>query len=183
MGRLICSMMTSLDGFVADGDGRFDWCRPGEEVHAAANDVMRPIGTHLYGRRLWEVMSAWQTMDVRDEPPVIADFARLWRGADKVVFSTTLESVRTPRTRLERRFDPVAVAALVRDAPHDVLIGGPGLAAAALHAGLVDDLHLFVSPVIVGVGTAALPAGLRLPLTRRGSRTFADGVVQLSYAR
>lgn len=183
MGRLIYSMITSLDGFVADADGRFDWSEPDEEVHAAANDLMRPIGTHLYGRRLYEVMSAWQTMDVAGEPAVIADFAELWRSAHKVVFSTSLAEVPTPRTRIERRFDPAAVAALVREAERDVLIGGPGLASAALLAGLVDEVHVFVSPIVVGGGTPALPAGLRLPLSLHASRTFGNGVVHLAYSR
>ena len=138
MGRLVYSVITSLDGYVNDAEGGFSWAMPDEEVHGYVNDLMQPIGTHLYGRRLYGVMAGWQTLgSTPDEPAVARDFGELWRGADKVVYSTTLADVSTPRTRLERTFDPDAVQALVSDADRDVLVGGPGLASHALRAGLV----------------------------------------------
>jgi dihydrofolate reductase len=182
MAKLIYSAITSLDGYVADTDGRFDWSAPDEEVHAVVNDLMRPVGTHLYGRRMYEVMVAWETLDVAGEPPVMRDFAALWRDADKIVHSTTLQAVSSPRTRIERAFDPTAVAALKASADRDLLVGGPHLAGQALAAGLVDELHLFVSPVAVGGGTRALPDGLRATFALLGERRFANGVVQTSYA-
>lgn len=181
MAKLIYSAITSLDGYVADEAGRFDWSMPDDEVHAVVNDLMRTVGTHLYGRRLYEVMVAWETLDVADEPAVIQDFAAIWRDSDKVVHSTTLQAVSSARTRIERAFDPAAVAALRASADRDLLVGGPGLAGQALAAGLVDELHLFVSPVVVGGGTRALPSGVRLDLDLRGERRFANGVVHTGY--
>jgi dihydrofolate reductase len=180
MARLICSAITSLDGYVADADGRFDWSMPDEEVHTAVNDLMRPVGTHLYGRRLYEVMAAWETLD--DDAAAMRDFAALWRNSDKIVHSTTLQAVSSARTRIERTFDPAAVTALKASAERDLLVGGPDLAGQAFAAGLVDELHLFVSPVAVGGGTRALPSGLRIDLDLLGTRRFANGVVQGSYA-
>ncbi len=180
MAKLIYSSITSLDGYVADTDGRFDWSAPDEEVHAAVNDLMRPVGTHLYGRRLYEVMAAWETLD--DEAAVMRDFAAIWRAADKIVHSTTLQAVSSARTRIERAFDPAAVAALKASADRDLLVGGPTLAGRALAAGLVDELHLFVSPVAVGGGLRALPAGVRVACELLGSRRFANGVVYTGYA-
>jgi dihydrofolate reductase len=180
MARLIYSAIASLDGYVADEDGRFDWAAPDDEVHAFVNDQERPIGTYLYGRRMYEVMQAWETMDT-PAPSVERDFAQIWRAADKVVYSTTLEAVPTARTRLERRFDPDAVRELKATAERDLSIGGPHLAAAALRAGLVDECQLYLSPVVVGGGTRALPDGVRAPLELLGEHRFGSGVVHLRY--
>jgi dihydrofolate reductase len=180
MGRLLYSAITSLDGYVADESGRFDWAEPDEEVHAFANDLERPVGTHLYGRRMYEVMVAWETMD--DEHPVMRDYAELWRAAAKVVYSRTLDSVASASTQLEREFDPAAVERLKAAADRDISIGGPTLAATALRAGLVDECHLLVSPVVVGGGTRALPDGVRLDLELIDERRFGNGVVYLRYA-
>src|SRR5690348_17039685 len=183
MARLIYSAIASLDGYVADEDGRFDWSAPDEEVHAFVNDAERPIGTYLYGRRMYDVMAVWETMpDGPDEPPVIHDYAAIWRAADKVVYSRTLDAPRTPRTRIEREFDPSAVRALKDAAAADLSIGGSELAGHALRAGLVDEVGLFLSPVVVGGGTPALPAGLRLGLELIDERRFANGVVHVRYA-
>jgi dihydrofolate reductase len=179
MGRLIYSAIASLDGYVADADGRFEWLAPDEEVHAFVNDLMRPVGTQLYGRAMYEVMSVWETMDVAAEPAPIQDFAEIWRGADKVVFSRTLDSVPTARTRLEREFDADAVRRF--KAEEDLTIGGPRLAAEAFRAGLVDDVHLFLAPVMFGGGKRALPDGLRLRLELLDERRFAGGTVHLHY--
>lgn len=181
MARLVYSAITSLDGYVADREGSFDWSMPDEEVHAAANDLQRTIGTHLYGRRLYEVMVAWETWPGEDAEPVLQDFARAWRAADKVVVSRSLAQVSSERTRLERSFDADAVRQLVATAERDVLIGGADLAGQALTAGLVDDVHLFLSPVLVGGGTRALPDGVRLDLELVGDRRFDNGVVQLHH--
>ena len=158
MAKLIYSAITSLDGYVDDEDGNFDWAAPDEEVHAFVNDLERPIGTYLYGRRLYEVMVAWETMDTGpDQPPVVRDFAEIWQAADKVVYSTTLETVASARTRIERDFDPEAVRRMKASAQRDLTVGGPALAAQAIRAGLVDECHLFLSPIVVGGGTARPP--------------------------
>jgi dihydrofolate reductase len=183
MGRLVYSVIGSLDGYVDDAEGGFAWAMPDEEVHAYVNDLMRPIGTHLYGRRLYAVMAGWQTLGtLPDESAVTRDFGELWRGADKVVYSTTLDEVSTPRTRLERSFDPEAVRSLVAASDRDVLVGGPGLAEHALRAGLVDEIGVVVAPVVVGGGTAYLPDGLRLDLRLLEERRFANGFAALRYA-
>jgi dihydrofolate reductase len=182
MGKLVYSALASLDGYVADAGGAFDWAMPDDEVHAAVNDLERAAGTHLYGRRMYEVLVAWETMETAGQSAVTQDFARIWRAADKVVYSSTLESVSSARTRIERVFDPGAVRALKDAADRDVTIGGPALAAEALRAGLVDELHLFLSPVTVGGGTPALPGDLRLGLVLLDERRFGNGVVQLHYA-
>jgi dihydrofolate reductase len=179
MARLTYSAITSLDGYVADADGNFDWAAPDEEVHAAANDLMRPVGTHLYGRRMYEVLVPWETID--DPAPVMRDFAELWRAADKIVYSRTLESPSSARTRIERDLDLEAVRQLKASADRDITIAGPELAAQAIRAGLVDDYHLFVSPIVVGGGNAALPDDVRVPLELAGERRFANGVVHLHY--
>lgn len=181
MATLVYAAITSLDGFVADRDGRFDWSAPDEEVHQAVDDVQRGIGTHLYGRRMYEVLAAWETMPTADEPPAIQDYAALWRSAHKVVYSSTLTEPWTARTVVEPRFDPDAVRRLLRSAPHDVLVGGPTLAGAAFRAGLVGEVHLFVSPVLVGGGLRALPEDVRLDLDLVTARTFASGVVHLHH--
>ncbi len=182
MAKLIYSMITSLDGYVADADGNFDWSAPDEHVHAAVNDLMRTIGTHLYGRRLYEVMLAWETLDIADEPEVSQDFAAIWRGTEKVVYSRTLEKASSQRTRIERDFDPDAIVQLKASLDRDLLVGGPDLAGQAIRAGLVDELHLFVSPVVVGGGTRALPDDVRLDLKLLDERRFAAGVVHLAYS-
>jgi dihydrofolate reductase len=179
--KLIYTAITSLDGYVADPDGRFDWGEPDEEVHAFVNDLERPVGTHLYGRRLYEVMLAWEELNTDEQPPAIADYAEIWRAADKVVYSRTLDAPRSARTRIERDFDAEAVRRLKAAADNDLAIGGPGLAAHAFEAGLVDELNLFVSPIIVGGGTQSLPDGVRVPLELLDERRFESGMVYLRY--
>jgi dihydrofolate reductase len=175
--RLIYSAIASLDGYVADEQGRWDWSVPSREVHATVNDLMRPARTHLYGRRMYDVLVAWETID--DPDPVMRDYAEIWRAADKVVYSRTLEEASSARTRIEREFDPEAVRAM--KAERDLLIGGPELAGQAMRAGLVDELHLFLSPVVVGGGNPALPAGSRVDLQLLGERRFGNGVVHVHY--
>jgi dihydrofolate reductase len=182
MAKLIYSAIASLDGYTADADGRFDWAAPDDEVHAYVNDLERPIGTYLYGRRMYETMAVWETMgDGLDEHPITRDFGEIWRSADKVVYSTTLETASTPRTRIERAFEPDAVREMKADAARDITIGGATLAGEALRAGLVDECHLFLTPVIVGGGTPALPDGVRLQLELLDERRFGGGVVYLRY--
>jgi dihydrofolate reductase len=182
MARLIYSSISSLDGYVADADGSFDWAVPDDEVHAFVNDLERPIGTYLYGRRMYDVMAAWETVATGpDEPPLTREFAELWQAADKVVYSRTLEAATTARTRIERAFDPAAVRQMKAAASRDITIGGPGLAAEALRAGLVDECHLFLSPIVVGGGTPSFPDGLRRQLELLGERRFGNGVVHLHY--
>ncbi len=182
MAKLIYSTLMSLDGYVADERGNFDWVIPSDEVHAFVNDLLRPIGTHLYGRRLYEVMRVWETIDeLPDQPAVVLDFASIWQAADKVVFSRTLETVSTARTRLERSFDPEAVRRMKEASSHDLVIGGPELAAHAFAARLVDDLHVLLAPVIVGGGTRALPDRIRLDLELAEERRFANGMVYVHH--
>jgi dihydrofolate reductase len=181
MARLIYSAITSLDGYVADAAGRFDWSVPDEAVHRFVNEQERPIGTYLYGRRMYDVMRYWATAPTTGDGAE-HDYARIWQAAAKVVYSTTIGEAGTPRTRLERTFDGAAIRALKERAPQDISIGGPGLAGAALAAGLVDELHLFLSPVLVGGGTRALPDGIRLSLELLGEDRFANGVVHLHHA-
>jgi dihydrofolate reductase len=177
---LVYSAITSLDGYVADADGNFEWAAPSEEVHAFVNEVERPIGTYLYGRRMYETMLPWDDADAfADASPVSREFSEIWRAADKVVYSTTLESVSSARTRLERAFDPEAVRRM--KAEGDLSVGGAGLAAEALRAGLVDEIQLFLTPAVVGGGTRALPDGLRLDLELLDERRFASGVVYARY--
>ncbi len=182
MADLIYSAITSLDGYVADREGTFDWAAPDEEVHAFVNDLERPVGTYLYGRRMYEVMLVWETLDVADESPAMKDFAQLWRAADKVVYSTTLQAASTARTRIERDFDPEAVRRMKASAQRDIGVGGSNLAGQALAAGIVDEVHLFLHPVVVGGGTPALPDGVRLKLDLLDERRFAGGVVYVRYA-
>ena len=182
MARLVYSVITSLDGYVADAEGSFDWAAPDEEVHTFVNDLERPIGTYLYGRRMYEVMQYWETAPTTgDEPAHLNDYARIWQAADKVVYSTTLASASSARTRIERQLDVEAVRRLKTTSDRDLSVGGPHLAAAALKAGLVDELHLLVAPVAVGGGTAAFPARVHLPLHLVDQRRFAGGTVHLHY--
>ena len=179
MAKLIYTAIMSLDGYVADEDGNFDWSEPDEEVHAYVNDLERPIGTHLYGRRLYDVMVVWET--IADQEPVIRDYAEIWRAADKVVYSRSLETVSSERTRIERSFDPDAVRTMKSVADRDLGIGGPTLAAQAIRAGLVDEIHLFLAPAVVGGGIRALPDEVRLSLELLDERRFANGVIHLHY--
>ena len=182
MAKLIYSAITSLDGYVADQDGTFDWAAPDEEVHAFVNDLERPIGTYLYGRRMYEVMSYWETAHtLPDRSPVGEDYAAIWRAADKVVYSRTLGTVSSAKTRIERDFDPDEVRRMKATAAWDISIGGPGLAGQALKAGLVEECHVLVNPVVVGGGTPWLPDGLRLELELLDERRFGNGVVHLHY--
>jgi dihydrofolate reductase len=181
MAKLIYSAITSLDGYVADEDGNFDWAAPDEEVHAFVNDLERPVGTYLYGRRMYETMAAWETMDIADQPSVMRDFAEIWRAADKVVYSRTLESVSSARTRVERVFDPEAVRQMKERAGRDITVGGPDLAAQAIKAGLVDECHLFLTPIVVGGGKQSLPNDVRLKFELLDERRFGSGVVHLHY--
>ena len=172
---LVYSALASLDGYIADAGGRFEWAAPDAEVHAFVNDLERGVGTLLLGRRMYEVLAPWDTMD--DPAPEMRDFAEIWRAADKVVYSRTLEEVSTARTRIEREFDPEAVRRL----DGFVSIGGPELAGHAFRAGLVDELQLFLSPVLVGGGTAAFPDGVRRDLELVEERRFGNGFVFLRY--
>ena len=182
MAKLIYSPIASLDGYIEDVDGKFDWAAPDDEVHAFVNDLERPVGTHLYGRRMYETLVPWETVGTGpDKPAVNRDFAAIWRSAEKIVYSRTLEVVSSARTRIERHFDTRAVSQLKASASRDITIGGPELAAQALRAGLVDECHLFLSPVVVGGGKRALPTGLRTPLELLDERRFASGVVHLHY--
>jgi dihydrofolate reductase len=182
MARLSYSAIASLDGFVADEDGNFDWAAPGEEMHAFVNELERPVGTYLYGRRMYETMAAWERLPPEVESAAMRDFAEIWRAADKIVYSRTLDEVSTARTRLERDLDAAAVRELKAQAERDISIGGPGIAGQALAAGLVDELQLFLVPVVVGGGTSAFgsASGLRLGLLQE--RRFEDGTVFLRYA-
>ena len=181
MARLIYSALASLDGYTADADGNFDWAAPSAEVHAFVNDLEREAGTYLYGRRMYETMAVWETMDLSGEPEPMRAYAEIWRAADKVVYSRTLATPATPRTRIERDFDPEAVGRMKETVDRDVTIGGPTLAAHALEAGIVDEIQLFLVPAVVGGGTRALPDGLRVDLELLDERRFAGGAVYLRY--
>ncbi|MEA2521631.1 MAG: hypothetical protein QOI81_1277 [Actinomycetota bacterium] len=182
MARLIYSTIASLDGYVADRDGNFDWAAPDEEVHAFVNDLVRPIGTHLYGRRMYDVMQFWETASTgADQSPAMRDFAEIWQAADKIVYSTSLESATTANTRLERVFDRDAVREMKAHADHDIGVGGPDLAGQAIKAGLVDEFHFFFVPVIVGGGTRSLPDDAHLVLHLLDEHRFGNGTVHLHY--
>jgi dihydrofolate reductase len=181
MAKLIYSAITSLDGYIEDKDGKFDWAEPDDEVHAFINDLERSVGTYLYGSRLYGVMAAWEALTLGDQPPVMRDFAEIWRAAEKIVYSSTLEAVSTARTRIERDFDPEAVRQMKAAAGRDLAVGGPELAAQAFEAGLVDELHLFVAPIVVGGGKQSLPDNVRLKLELLDERRFGHGMVYLRY--
>jgi dihydrofolate reductase len=183
MAKLVYAAIASLDGYVADEDGKFDWSTPDEEVHAFVNDLERPIGTHLYGRRMYEVMVAWeQAEEFVGDSAVMRDYAAIWQAAEKIVYSRTLAAPSSSRTRVEPEFDPEAVARLKAGANADLGIGGADLAGQALAAGLVDEVHLLLAPVVVGGGHRALPDGARVDLELIGERRFGNGVVHLHYA-
>jgi len=173
--------LASLDGYVADEQGTWDWAAPDEQVHELVNELQRPVGTHLYGRRMYEVLVAWETLSLDDQPSFIRDYAEIWRSADKVVYSSTLEAVSSARTRIERSFEPEIVREMKATADRDLWIGGPNLAAQALRAGLVDEVSLFLAPVIVGGGTPALPDGVRVDLELMDERRFDNGFVYVRY--
>jgi dihydrofolate reductase len=182
MARLIYSAITSLDGYIADEAGSFAWAAPDEEVHAFINDLERSVGTALYGRRMYETMVYWETAHtLPDQSAIEQDFTAIWQAADKVVYSRTLETVSSARTRIERAFDPQAVRQMKAQAERDLTVGGPELAAQAINAGLVDELQLFLTPVVVGGGKRSLPPGVRLTLELLDQRRFGSGVVYLQY--
>ena len=182
MAKLIYSAITSLDGYVADQDGNFDWAAPDEEVHTFVNDLERPVGTYLYGRRMYEVMVYWETAHtVADQPPFVQDFTEIWQAADKIVYSKTLQTVSSARTRIARGFDPEAVRQMKARAGRDISVGGPDLAAQAIRAGLVDEYHLFVVATVVGGGKQSFPNNVRLQLELLDERRFGSGVVHLHY--
>lgn len=181
MARLIYSALASLDGYVEDQRGAFEWAAPDEEVHAFVNDLERPIGTYLYGRRMYDTMVYWETTGSDDQPSVARDFAEIWRAAEKIVYSRTLESPSSARTRIERDFDPDAITRLKESSARDLTIGGATLAGQAIAAGLVDECHLFLSPVLVGGGKRALPDDVKVRLELLDERRFRSGVVHLRY--
>ena len=181
MARLIYSALMSLDGYVADEGGNFDWAAPDEEVHAFVNDLERTVGTHLFGRRMYETMVYWETAQTVADSAVELDYAQIWQTADKVVYSKTLETVSSARTRIERDFDPEAVRQMKAAAARDLSVGGAELAGHAFRAALVDDCHLFVIPELVGGGTRALPAGVRQEFELLDERRFGNGTVHLHY--
>jgi dihydrofolate reductase len=181
MSKLIYSAIASLDGYIEDEQGGFDWAAPDAEVHGFVNDLERPVGTYLYGRRMYETMMFWETASSRDQSPVTRDFTQIWQAADKVVYSRTLQAVSTARTRLERELDPAMITQLKETSGADISIGGAELAGQALAAGLVDECRMLLGPVIVGGGKRALPVGVRARLELMAERRFESGVVYLRY--
>jgi len=182
MARLHYTVIASLDGYVEDAEGTFDWAAPDEEVHAFVNDLERPVGTHLYGRRMYETMVFWESPpDLASQPAHVQDYAEIWQVADKIVYSKTLETATSARTRIERDFDPEVVRQLKATASHDLTVGGSELAAQAIEAGLVDEYHLLLVPVVVGGGKRALPDDVRVNLELLDERRFRNGTVYLRY--
>jgi len=182
MGQLIYIANTSLDGFIEDDTGSIDWTEPNDEVHAFINDLVRPVGTHLYGRRMYEAMRVWETdPSLASGSPITADFAEIWKAADKVVYSTTLTTTETARTRIERTFDAAAVRELKATSTSDLMIGGAGVAAEAFRAGLIDECHLRIAPIALGVGKRALPSAQRIELELLEHRRFDEGSVYMRY--
>jgi dihydrofolate reductase len=182
MARLIYSVIASLDGYIEDEQGKFEWAEPDSEVHAFVNEVERPVGTYLYGRRMYETMVYWETVSTGPEQTAPSrDYAQIWRSADKVVYSRTLQAPHSARTRIERDFEPAAISALKESSARDVTVGGAGLAATAMAAGLVDECQLYLVPVLVGGGKRALPDGVRSQLGLLDERRFRSGFVYLRY--
>lgn len=182
MAKLIYLMLMSLDGYSADEAGKFEWAEPDEEVHTFVNDLGRPVGTYLYGRRMYEVMAAWEDPGAFADPPrYIQDFAAIWKATDKIVYSRTLEAASTGRTRIEREFEPAVVRQLKAVANRDLAVAGPDLAAHAFRAGLVDECHFLIAPIIVGGGKRALPDEARVGLELLNERRFGNGMVYLHY--
>jgi dihydrofolate reductase len=181
MPKLIYTALGSLDGYFEDADGRFDWAEPDEEVHAFVNDLERPIGTYLYGRGMYQTMMFWETAGTGGELGVFGEYAGIWQAAEKVVYSRSLETVSSARTRIEREFDPDAARQLKLSSTADLAIGGGDLAGQAIGAGLVDELHLFVAPIVIGGGKRILPDDVRVQLELLDERRFNNGVVYLRY--
>ncbi len=182
MAKLIYSAIASLDGYIEDEDGIFDWAAPDEEVHAFINDLERPVGTYLYGRRMYEMMVGWETdPTLAEQSPLMRDFAEIWRAADKIVYSSTLETVSTARTRIKRDFDPESVWQIKAQTGRDITVSGPDLAAHAWRAGLVDECQLFVAPIVVGGGKRSLPNDVRVRLELLEERRFEGGMLYLHY--
>ncbi|MGB9185866.1 MAG: dihydrofolate reductase family protein [Solirubrobacteraceae bacterium] len=182
MAKLIYMAIASLDGYIEDEEGKFDWAEPDDEVHAFVNDLERPIGTYLYGRRMYETMIFWENVNTGpDQTAVTRDYAEIWRGAEKIVYSRSLQTVSSARTRIEPDLDPDAVRRLKETAKADLTIGGAALAGHALALGLVDECHLFLGPIVVGGGKRALPENIRAPLELLDERRFRNGVVHLRY--
>jgi dihydrofolate reductase len=182
MAELIYVSNVSLDGYVEDERGSFDWTAPDDELFTFITDLVRPVGTYLYGRRMYDTMAPWETDPaLAAQSELMADFANVWQAADKVVYSTTLSAVSTAKTRLERRFDPVSVRDMKASATSDLTVGGSHLAAHALKAGLVDECHLFIRPVLVGGGKPALPSDTRTDLKLLDDRRLGNGVVYLRF--
>jgi dihydrofolate reductase len=181
--KLIYAAITSLDGFIEDAEGNFEWAAPDEQVHAFVNDLERPVGTYLYGRRMYQTMTYWESpRDLAEQPAFVQDFAGIWQAADKIVYSRTLSSVSTARTRIEREFDPDAVRRLKATADSDLTVGGADLAAQAIEAGLVDEYHLFLVPVVVGAGKRAFPEkNVRVNLELLDERRFGNGTIFVRY--
>ena len=182
MAKLIYSAITSLDGYVADANGKFDWAVPSDEVHAFINDLERPIGVYLYGRKMYETMKGWEHVEsFADQRPVMQDYGSIWKAAEKTVYSHTLETVASARTRIVRELDPDAVRAMKKTEQRDIGIGGAELASCAMAKGLVDECRLFVTPILVGGGKRSLPDDVRIDLELLDERRFANGVVYLRY--
>lgn len=182
MANLIYFAIASLDGYIEDTDGNFDWAMPSDEVHSYINNLVRAAGTYLYGRRMYETMMGWETdPSIAAMSPIMGDFAEIWQASDKIVYSQTLENPSTRRKKIERDFDPEAIRQLKESDRGDIFIGGPNLAAQALRAGLIDECHLFFAPVIVGGGKPCLPDNVRVELTLLEQRCFEDGMVHLHY--
>ncbi|HEY6277202.1 MAG TPA: dihydrofolate reductase family protein [Streptosporangiaceae bacterium] len=182
MAKLIYSAIASADGYTEDAAGSFDWAAPGEELHSFINDLQRPVGTYLYGRRMYQTMLYWETAHaVPGQPPFAREFTGIWQAADKIVFSKTLKSVTGARTRIEPNFDPGMIRHLKSATEHDMAVGGADLAGQAIKAGLVDELQLFLVPVVVGGGKRALPNGVRSDLELLDTQRFANGAVYLRY--
>jgi dihydrofolate reductase len=179
--KLIYVAIASLDGYIEDRWGKFDWAEPDQELHAFVNELARPVGTYLLGRRMYDVLVYWESIELAGQPPHIRDFAEIWRAADKIVYSKTLEAASSARTRIERDFDPERVRQLKAEAADDLSVGGPELAGHAIRAGLVDDVHLFLAPIAVGGGKHCLPQNVRVELELLDERRFAGGVVHLHY--
>ena len=182
MAKLTYTVIASLDGYIEDERGRFDWAAPDEEVHAFVNDLERRVGTHLYGRRMYETMVGWENLsDPAEQPPFVRDYAEIWQATEKIVYSRTLTTVSSARTRIERNFEPEAVRELKDAAGADLSVGGAELAAQAIKAGLVDDCHLFLVPAVVGGGKRAFRDGVRVHLDLLDERRFRNGTLYVHY--
>jgi len=182
MAQLIYSAIASLDGYIEDRAGNFDWAMPDEEVHRFINNLERTAGTYLYGRRMYETMMVWETApNLAAEAPLTQEFAQIWQAATKIVYSKTLAAASTRNTQLERNFNPEAIRQLKKTVQHDILIGGPELADHAFRSGLIDECHLFLTPIILGGGKPAFPGKGRLKLELLEERRFGNGVVFLHY--